>query len=59
MKRLFRNNYLEIDFYWSGIAIGFVYDDGDLDIILPLLTFRFKTYMYGRKQNGLNQDNRL
>lgn len=51
MKRIFRNNYFEIDAYWNGIAVGCIYEDGQFVIILPFLIFRLKTYMFGRGQN--------
>lgn len=52
MKRIFRNNYFEIEAYWNGIAVGVVYDDGELMLIAPLVIFRLKTYMFGRNKNN-------
>jgi hypothetical protein len=51
MKRIFRNNYIEFEFYWRGILFGFYVDD-DLDrlqIIIPFLTLGVKLFMFKRK----------
>lgn len=48
MKRIFRNNYTEVSVYWNGIAVGLIYDDGELMLIVPFFIFRLNLYMFGR-----------
>jgi hypothetical protein len=45
-KRIFRNNYLEIEFYWKGIMLGIITHDDILTIIIPFFTFEFHLYMF-------------
>lgn len=56
MKRIFRNNYTEVNVYWNGIAVGLIYDDGELMLIVPFIIFRLKLYMFGRAADD-NADN--
>ncbi len=46
MKKIFRNKYVEAQFYWKGVAIGIVYEDGILNIIFPFVAVSIYTYMF-------------
>lgn len=61
MKTLFRNNYFQIELYYKGVVVGVVFDDDDsnLNIVLPFIIFRVKTYMFSRKPKPKNFNSRV
>lgn len=66
MKTIIRNNYVNVDFYFNGIAFGVIIDNDyvespDVVILIPFFVFRFKTYNFNRKNsyNELNPKNKL
>ena len=49
-KKIFSNNYLHLDFYWKGIALGIVIDNEILTIIIPFLALEVNLYMFKRRK---------
>ena len=49
-KKLFRNNYVTIEFYWKGMVLGFYYDDSVLTLLVPFFSVEVHFYNINRKK---------
>lgn len=63
MKKIFRNNYFEVEFYYKGIVLGIIVDDEyskypDVLVLLPFFVLKFKTYNFNRS-NEFKKSNEL
>lgn len=58
-KQLFKNKYVEIQFYYSGIFFGIGMMDDSLGIILPFFIIDVNLYMFKRRKNNKRKQNEL
>lgn len=53
MKKVLRTQYADVAIYWTGLAIGIVWSDGELYIIIPFVQITVKTWMFRKPSNQL------
>lgn len=58
-KQIFKNKYVEIQFYYSGIFFGIGMMDDSLGIILPFFIIDINLYKMKRGKNNKRKQNEL
>ncbi len=58
-KQIFKNKYVEIQFYYSGIFFGIGMMDDSLGIILPFFIIDINLYKMKRRKNNKRKQNEL
>lgn len=49
--KIFREKYIDIDFYYKGLLLGIGIDDGVLSIVLPFFIIHIKIWAFNRRPN--------
>lgn len=55
-KQIFKNKYVEIQFYYTGVFFGIGMMDDSLGIIIPFLIIDINLYMFKRRNKKRKQN---
>lgn len=55
-KQIFKNKYVEIQFYYTGVFFGIGMMDDSLGIIIPFLIIDINLYMFKRRNKNRKQN---